>query len=179
MPPRQHLKSHALWENGAVHHHGVAVTVAVPNSRTPALCSKGVVPWDRGGGAPGGAPAHQGWCTPSLAMPAQAPSLLGHIQVSTALGVAVPQDKGWRCPPEHLPLGLLCRSLPQGWRCTITRVAVPSRQQHKPSYASFSSPFFTTFANVPTLQVFHHHVQVCYHFHKHFSKVIHFSPIVH
>ena len=73
------------------------------------------------GGAPSGAPSHLGRCTPSLAVPAPALALLSHVQVGTALGVAVPPDKGWRCPQSN---PLLSASQP----ITATGVAVHRRK---------------------------------------------------
>ena len=81
-------------------------------------------------------------------------------------GVAVPP----RAPPSWPPLLV-----------TATGVAV---HRHKGGGALGAATqarlcllfitIFTTFANVLTLLVFHHHVHVCSHFHKHFSKVNHF-----
>jgi hypothetical protein len=55
---------------------------------------------------------------------------------------------------------------PQGWWC-------PHGSNPSPAMPRFFT-FFTTFANVITLQVSHQPVQVCWHFHNHFSKVNHF-----
>jgi hypothetical protein len=79
-----------------VHCHGVAVTAAKPNSRTPAHHWKMVVPPDKVAVPP--AVHCRAWGGASL-------HFLAHCrgQVGTALGVAVPPDKGWLCPPEATP----------------------------------------------------------------------------
>ena len=95
------------------------------------------------------------WCTPSLPVLAPAQALLSHVQVgdATRQAVAVPP----RTPPSQPPLLV-----------TATGVAV---HHHKGGSALGAATqarlrllfftFFTTFANVLTLQVFHHRVQVC------------------
>ena len=86
---------------------------------------------------------------------------LGQGQVGTALGVAVPPDNQWRCPQGNT---LLSPSQP------VTTIGVAVHQA-RGGGAPVAAPqarfrllrftFFTTFATVLTLQVFHHHVQVC------------------
>jgi len=58
---------------------------------------------------------------------------LGHVQVDTALGVVVHRTRGGGAP-----------------------VAAPQAK-----FRLLFFTFLTTFANVLTLEVFHHHVQVC------------------
>ena len=64
-------------------------------------------------------------------------------------GCATEQDGG--APPEHLTLGLLTRSLPQGWWCTVQGMVVPPWQHPEHGNASFSLPL------LPPLQMCQHH----------------------
>ena len=80
---------------------------------------------------------------------------LGRGQVGTATG------QGGGAPPKHLSLG-------QAQSVTATGVTVHQtwgggapRAAHRAKFCLLFFTFFTTFANVLTLQVFHHHVQVC------------------
>jgi hypothetical protein len=82
---------------------------------------------EQGGGAPGGAPSRLWQCTPPLPLPASAPAPLGHIQVGTALGVAVPPNK---VAVPHPSTSLL-------QQITAIGVAVPPGQHPEPSNASF------------------------------------------
>ena len=50
-------------------------------------------------------------------VPALAPALLGHVQVGTALGVAVPPNNQWRCPQGNTLLSA-------SQTVTVTRVVV-------------------------------------------------------
>jgi hypothetical protein len=116
---------------------------------------------EQGGGAHGSAPSRPWWCTPPLPVPAPAPALLGHIQVGTALGVAVPLHKWWQCPtrtaPSRPPQLVTATGVAVHW----TRHGGAPGVAHRAWECLFFFTFFTTFANVLKLQVSHHHVQVC------------------
>ena len=78
---------------------------------------------------------------------------LSRVQVGTALGVAVPPDKEAvpaQAPPSRPGLA--------GHR---HRGGGASRAAPRAKFHLLFFVFFTTFANVLTLQVFHHHMQVC------------------
>ena len=87
-------------------------------------------------------------------------ALLSQVQVGTALGVMVPPDT------VVVPQGNSLLSVSQ----PVTAIGV-AVHRHKGGGALGAATqtrlcllffiFFTTFANVLTLQLFHHHVQVC------------------
>jgi hypothetical protein len=66
------------------------------------------------------------------------------------------RPRGDSAPPEHLLLGLHSRSPPHRTRHGDALGSAPRARLRLLCFT-----FFTTFANVLTLQVFHHHVQVC------------------
>jgi len=83
------------------------------------------------------------------------------VQVGTALGVAVPPDKGVavppRTPPSRPPLPITATPM----AVTSTGGGGATRAAPRAEFRLIFFTFFTTFANVLTLQVFHHHVQLC------------------
>ena len=82
--------------------------------------------------------------------------LFGRGQVGTALGVAVPPDK---VTVPHQNTSLLASSAGVAVHRTGHGGALGTTFQARLRLLFFT--FFTTFANVLTLQVSHNHVQVC------------------
>ena len=73
--------------------------------------------------------------------------------MDTALGVAV--------PTQHFPLGLAQRVIALGVVVHRTRHGGALEAVPRARLCLLFFTFFTTFSNVLTLQVLHHHVQVC------------------
>jgi hypothetical protein len=92
----------------------------------------------------------------TLLSPASLPRLGGHCPRG---GGATGQ--GGDAPPKHLPLGLAQSVTAIGVAVHRTEGCGSPRAAPRAKFRLLFFTYFTTFANVLTLQVFHHHVQVC------------------